>query len=141
MRARARACQGWREGAKGGGRLRFLFWAACQIACACGGARARDFIHNSVSRAFDVGPGGPASSCVFDIQQLRGPSEWILRIWVSVHLNWNKSGKKSSKSNSLMTNAQTQARTRTAAVVFWGFFTDKAFWLIAAFQLVNKKQL
>lgn len=79
---------------RGGGRLRFLFWAACQIACACGGARARDFIHNSVSRAFDVGPGGPASSCVFDIQQLRGPSEWILRIWVSVHLNWNKSGKK-----------------------------------------------
>lgn len=143
----ARTCVcGMERGSEGeGGRLRFLFWAACQIGCACGGARARDFIHNSVSRAFDVGSGGPASTCVFDIQQPCGPSEWILRIWVSVHPRCPRAGtrvgKKRSKSNSLMTNAQTRARTRTVAVVFLGFFTDKAFWLIAAFQLVNKNQL
>lgn len=72
----ARAIERGSEGV-GGGRLRFLFWAACQIVCACAGARGREracgFIHKSVSSLFDVGSRGPASTCVFDIQQLLAP--------------------------------------------------------------------
>lgn len=85
--ARARACERWREGARGRGATAVSI-LGCQIVCACEGARgrerAREFIHKSLSSVFDVGSGGPARTCVFDIQQLRGTSEWILRIRVCV---------------------------------------------------------